>query len=171
MVGQVGVQTARQGREPNRASRQLYFIGGAKVPGSINARTGDADSTFRRRSQTECLAEKAYAKDHERLQNSIRLILETEYKNATGPCRKLWQGMPPSEDEAGGFSRAGEAWATKIKAIANDRSTLPHPMALLRNLLIAEAREGMHAGEMIMHLIEANSLATPDSEDLSQGRI
>ena len=170
-VGQVGAQTARQGREPNRASRQLYFIGGAKVPGSINARTGDADTTFRRRSKTECLQDMAYNQDHKRLQNSIRLILETEYQNATGPRRTLCEGMPTSEDEAGGFKKAGEAWSTKIYAIANDRSALPHPMALLRNLLIAEAREGMHAGEMIMHLHEANSLATPDSEDLSQGRI
>ena len=170
-VGQVGTVTARQGREPNRDSRQLHFLCGDRVPGSINAKTGDADTTFRRRSKTECLDEKAYKQDHKQLQNSIRLILETEYQNATGPRRTLCGGMPPSEDDAGGFKKAGELWSAKINAIANDRSVLPHPMALLRNLLIAEAREGMHAGEMIMHLHEATSLATPDSEDLSQGRI
>lgn len=170
-VGQVGAQAARQEREPNRDSRQLYFLGGDRVPGSINAKTGDADTTFRRRSKTECLDEKAYKQDHTRLQYSIRLILETKYQNAAGPRRTLSEGMPSSDDDAGGFKKAGGLWSTTINTIANDRSALPHPMALLRNLLIAEAREGMHAGEMIMHLHEANSLATPDSEDLSQGRI
>ena len=35
-VGQVGAQTARQEREPNRDSCQLYFPGGDRVPGSLN---------------------------------------------------------------------------------------------------------------------------------------
>jgi len=171
-VGQVGAQTARQEREPNRDSRQLYFPGGDRVPGSLNAKTGDADTTFRRRSKSECLDEKAYKQDHEKLQGSIRLLLETKYQNAAGPRRTLSEGMPSSDDDAhGGFTKAGERWSTAINKIANDHSVLPHPMALLRNMLIAEAREGMHAGEMIMHLHEANSLATPDSEGLSQGRI
>jgi hypothetical protein len=121
--------------------------------------------------RSEVRDETAYKQDHKRLQDSIRFILETKYQNAAGPRRTLSEGMPSSDDDAGGFKKAGERWATTIKTIANDRSALPHPMALLRNLLIAEAREGMHAGEMIMHLHEANSLATPDSEDLSQGRI
>ena len=170
-LGRVGAQTARQEREPNRDSCQLYFPGGDRVPGSINAKTGDADTIFRRRSKTECLDGMAYKQDHKRLQDSIRLILETKYQSAAGPRRTLSEGMPSSDDDAGEFKKAGERWATTIKAIANDRSALPHPMAQLRDLLVAEAREGMHAGEMIMHLHEANSLATPDSEGLSQGRI
>jgi len=32
-------------------------------------------------------------------------------------------------------------------------------------LLIAEARDGMHAGEMIKHLILGNRLAAPDNYD------
>jgi hypothetical protein len=166
VVGQVGVHTARQAREPNRPFGGAHYSDGSKVPGSINVKTGDADSILRRRSQTECLGQVTYAKDHEQLQDAIRLILEAEYVDGAGPRKKLYQLMPPEEADGGGASAVGKSWANKINEIANDyRSTPPHPKALLRNLLIAEARDGMHAGEMIMHLILGNRLAVPDSDD------
>ena len=125
-LGRVGAQTARQEREPNRASRQLYFPGGDPVPGSLNAKTGNADTTFRRRSKTECLDEKAHKQDHKKLQDSIRLILETRYQNAAGYRRTLSEGMPQPDDDEGGFSKEGERWSTTINKIANDHSAPLH---------------------------------------------
>ena len=74
-------------------------------------------------------------------------------------------------DDGRSFKDTGRKWANKIAELSRDHTALPHPTARLRNLLIAEARHGMHAGEMIMHLHEATSLARPDSDDLPQGRI
>lgn len=54
-------------------------IDGTPVPGSLNAKTCDADSLLQSRSKTECLNEVTYEGDTKGLQQAISSILQDSH--------------------------------------------------------------------------------------------
>ena len=98
---------------------------GTQVPGSINAATRDADTTFQLRSRNECLCDCTYEGNPIGLQRAICHILQIEHDHGGGPRRKLYQRMP--HEESGDFRAVGKMWASKITEISKDYQSVAPP--------------------------------------------
>ena len=133
-LGQVGPHNARQASGQNRSFGGAYYtaydnagraVKGTQVPGSINAATRDADTTFQLRSRNECLCDCTYEGNPIGLQRAICHILQIEHDHGGGPRRKLYQRMP--HEESGDFRAVGKMWASKITEISKDYQSVAPP--------------------------------------------